>query len=208
MKKKTKIKLIFILSILLLLALIIYTVICFKTNFPEAATRFCDRVVVAQMSEMLNKTLLESIAEEDTTDILHIRHDNTGNIELITVNTDKVNLLKSRLTLQILEAMKNKDKMKFGIPLGNVMGSYIFSGLGPDIPINVVPVGSVVSKTKSSFVSGGVNQTKYELYVEFILCIEVVGPFISEAREITGQLCVAETIIVGESPGVIWSGDN
>ena len=208
MKKKTKIKLIFVFTLLLLLALIIYTVICFKTNFPEAATRYCDRVVVAQMSEMLNKTLLESISEKDTADILDIRRDNTGNVELITVNTDKVNLLKSRLTLQILDTMKNKDTMNFGIPLGNVMGSYIFSGLGPDIPINVVPVGSVVSKIKSSFVSGGVNQTKYELYVEFILCIEVVGPFISEAREITGQLCVAQTIIVGESPGVIWGGDN
>ena len=208
MKKKTKIKLILVFTLLLLLALIIYTVICFKTNFPEAATRYCDRVVVAQMSEMLNKTLLESISEKDTADILDIRRDNTGNVELITVNTDKVNLLKSRLTLQILDTMKNKDTMNFGIPLGNVMGSYIFSGLGPDIPINVVPVGSVVSKIKSSFVSGGVNQTKYELYVEFILCIEVVGPFISEAREITGQLCVAQTIIVGESPGVIWGGDN
>lgn len=208
MKKKTKIKLIFTLAVLLLLALIIYTVECFKNNFPEAATRYCDRVIVAQMSEMLNLTLLESISKEDTTDILDIRRDNTGNVELITVNTDKVNLLKSRLTLQILDTMKNKDTMNFGIPLGNVLGSYIFSGLGPDIPITIVPVGSVVSKTKSSFVSGGVNQTKYELYVEFILCIEVVGPFISEAREITGQLCVAQTIIVGESPGVIWSGDN
>lgn len=208
MKNKTKIKLVLIFAAVILIAILIYSVICFKANFPEAASRYCDRVVVAQMSEMLNQTLLEAISEEDTTDILDIRRDITGNIELITVNTEKVNLIKSRLTLRILDAMKNKDIMNFGIPLGNVVGSYIFSGLGPDIPVNVVPVGSVVSKTKSSFVSGGINQTKYELYIEFILCIEVVGPFISEAREITGELCVAQTIIVGESPGVIWGGDS
>lgn len=208
MKKRYKFKLISFLLLFVLMSAVIYSAFCFKNNFPSVVTQYCDRVVVAKMSEMLNQTLSEALEHEDINDILNVQRDSDGNIVLITVDTEKVNLLKSRLTLYILQEISDKNRMQFGIPFGNVMGSYLLSGVGPEIPITVVPVGSAVSKTKSSFVSGGVNQTKYELYVEIIMCIEIVGPFTSEAREITGQLCIAETIIVGKSPGVIWGSDN
>jgi len=156
----------------------------------------------------MNKTLTESKYIKSGSEVLDIQRDASGRITLIDVDAEKVNLIKSNLTLELLYALQNEEKMEFGIPLGNVLGSFLFSGTGPSVPIKVVPIGNVVSKTKSTFVSGGVNQTKYELYVEFIVCVEVLGPFVSETREINVNLCIAETIIVGESPGIIWGSNN
>lgn len=208
MKKKTKIKLILLLTVLFFTLICVYLAWSFKQNFPDAVNAYCDRVVVARMSEILNSALIEALEQENTEDILDIQKDENGNVVLITVDTEKVNLIKSRLTLHILETLQNEDRMRFGIPLGNVFASYILSGCGPEIPITVVPVGSVVSKTKSSFVSGGINQTKYELYVEFIMCVEIAAPFAKEAREVNGELCIAQTIIIGKSPNVIWGSDD
>ena len=208
MKIKIKMKIYGILFLLILLTVTVTITLRFEKHFPTAASQYCDRVIVRKTSEMLNDVLLNSMKDESTDEILKPEKDSEGNIRYINVDTDKVNSIKSRLTLDIINAMEEYKGMSFGIPLGNALGSYSFSGMGPEIPVKAVPVGSVVSNIKSSFTSGGINQTKYELYIEFILCIEVTGPFTVETREVTGELCIAQTVIVGEADGIIWGSNN
>ncbi len=206
--KKKKIKTVIIIILICFLVISAAAFYRIEKNFPEVATRYCDNIVVAKMSELLNRALLESPQVEKNNDIISVTRDSKGNIDLITVDTNKVNLLKSIITLEIIEALEKQENISFGIPLGNAMGSYAFSGMGPKIPVKAIPVGSVVSKIKSSFVSGGINQTKYELYIEFIVCIEVTAPFTTETRELTGELCIAQTVIVGKAPGVVWGRNH
>ncbi len=207
MKTKTKFKIFYMLLFTVLSIVIIFMAIRLEKHFPSAASQYCDRVIVSKTSEILNSVLLSSIKDENTDGILKPEKDSEGNVRYINVDTAKVNRLKSELTLNIITAMEEFKRLSFGIPLGNALGSYSLSGMGPDIPVKAVPVGSVVSKIKSSFTSGGINQTKYELYIEFVLCIEVTGPFTVETREVTGELCIAQTVIVGEADGIIWGGD-
>lgn len=207
MKAKTKFKIYLTLLLTALSAAVILMAIRFEKHFPSAASQYCDRVIVSKTSEILNSVLLDSIKNENTDDILRPEKDAEGNIRYINVDTAKVNRLKSELTLDIISALEDYKRISFGIPLGNALGSYVLSGLGPEIPVKAVPVGSVISKIKSSFTSGGINQTKYELYIEFMLCIEVTSPFTAETREVTGELCIAQTVIVGETNGIIWGSD-
>lgn len=207
MKRKTKFKIYVMLLLILILTAVVFTSIRFEKHFPAAASQYCDRVIVSKTSEILNGALLNSVKNQNIDGILMPEKDDEGNIRYINVDTSKVNRLKSELTLDIISALEDYKRISFGIPLGNALGSYALSGMGPEIPVKAVPVGSVISKIKSSFTSGGINQTKYELYIEFILCIEVTSPFTVETREVTGELCIAQTVIVGEADGIIWGSD-
>lgn len=208
MKCKTKLK-IFLFTFLLLFLLLAF-VLCYllEKNFNIAATQYCDQTVVSKMSEILNASMIKTIENENCKNIITTTTDDNGNIKQINVDTNKLNVLKSKMTLSVISDLENYEMIKFGIPFGNALGSYALSGIGPKIPVRAVPVGSAVSKIKSSFVSAGINQTKYELYIEFIVCINIISPFSLHTREIKGELCVAETIIVGETPGVIWGSNN
>lgn len=208
MKGKTKLKIAIIILCVILVAGISITSIRISKNFPAVASRYCDQVIVREISKLINTQMLSSYNQNSQKDILVIEKDEHGNISLIDINTKYVNMIKSELTLEIIKKLTEYDSMNFGIPLGNAMNSYTFSGLGPKIPVKAVPVGSVVSKVKSSLVSGGVNQTKYELYIEFIACVEISGPLFTETREIKTELCIAQTVIVGKVPGIVWGSDN
>lgn len=208
MKGKTKLKIAIIILCVILVAGISITSIRISKNFPAVASRYCDQVIVREISKLINTQMLSSYNQNSQKDILVIEKDEHGNISLIDINTKYVNMIKSELTLEIIKKLTEYDSMNFGIPLGNAMNSYTFSGLGPKIPVKAVPVGSVVSKIKSSLVSGGVNQTKYELYIEFIACVEISGPLFTETREIKTELCIAQTVIVGKVPGIVWGSDN
>ncbi len=208
MKGKTKLKIAIIILCVILVAGISITSIRISKNFPAVASRYCDQVIVREISKLINTQMLSSYNQNSQKDILVIEKDEHGNVSLIDINTKYVNMIKSELTLEIIKKLTEYDSMNFGIPLGNAMNSYTFSGLGPKIPVKAVPVGSVVSKIKSSLVSGGVNQTKYELYIEFIACVEISGPLFTETREIKTELCIAQTVIVGKVPGIVWGSDN
>ncbi|MBR2915298.1 MAG: sporulation protein YunB [Clostridia bacterium] len=203
-----KIKIVLVIICLFTAASIILITIRIEKHFPEVASRYCDQVIVREISRLINNRILHTYEDYNKDDVLIIEKDQNGNIALIDINTEYVNLIKSRLTLDIIEKLTEYKYLDFGIPLGNALNSYAFSGLGPEIPIRATPVGNVVSKTKSSLVSGGVNQTKYELYIEFIACVEISGPLFTETREIKTELCIAQTVIIGKVPGIIWGCDD
>lgn len=203
-----KIKIVLVIICLFTAASIILITIRIEKHFPEVASRYCDQVIVREISRLINNRILHTYEDYNKDDVLIIEKDQNGNIALIDINTEYVNLIKSRLTLDIIEKLTEYKHLDFGIPLGNALNSYAFSGLGPEIPIRATPVGNVVSKTKSSLVSGGVNQTKYELYIEFIACVEISGPLFTETREIKTELCIAQTVIIGKVPGIVWGSDD
>ncbi|MBO5982111.1 MAG: sporulation protein YunB [Clostridia bacterium] len=203
-----KIKIIFVLICLLTAVGVILFTLRMEKHFPEVASRYCDQVIVREISRLINNRILHTYGNYNKDDVLIIEKDQNGNITLLDINTEYVNLIKSRLTLDIIEKLTEYKALDFGIPLGNALNSYALSGLGPEIPIRATPVGNVVSKTKSSLVSGGVNQTKYELYIEFIACVEISGPLFTETREIKTELCIAQTVIIGKVPGIVWGSDN
>lgn len=203
-----KIKFILIALCLLTAIFVVLLSLRIERHFPTVASRYCDQVIVREISRLMNDRILQTYGDYDKDDILIIEKDGNGNITLIDIDTQYVNLIKSKLTLDIIEKLTEYRALDFGIPLGNALNSYAFSGLGPEIPIKATPVGNVVSKTKSSLVSGGVNQTKYELYIEFIACVEISGPLFTETREIKTELCIAQTVIIGKVPGIIWGSDN
>lgn len=202
------IKIVLVIICLFTAASIILITIRIEKHFPEVASRYCDQVIVREISRLINNRILHTYEDYNKDDVLIIEKDQNGNIALIDINTEYVNLIKSRLTLDIIEKLTEYKYLDFGIPLGNALNSYAFSGLGPEIPIRATPVGNVVSKTKSSLVSGGVNQTKYELYIEFIACVEISGPLFTETREIKTELCIAQTVIIGKVPGIVWGSDD
>lgn len=203
-----KIKIVLVIICLFTAASIILITIRIEKHFPEVASRYCDQVIVREISRLINNRILHTYEDYNKDDVLIIEKDQNGNIALIDINTEYINLIKSRLTLDIIEKLTEYKYLDFGIPLGNALNSYAFSGLGPEIPIRATPVGNVVSKTKSSLVSGGVNQTKYELYIEFIACVEISGPLFTETREIKTELCIAQTVIIGKVPGIVWGSDD
>ena len=85
------------------------------------------------------------------------------------------------------------------------MGSRLLSGKGPEIPVNVIPVGSLSYELKSELVSGGINQTVHRISLFYSATVRCLAPFDEELIIITGETVIAETLIIGEVPKILFS---
>ena len=80
------------------------------------------------------------------------------------------------------------------------MGSKLFANLGPNFKVFIIPLSSIVVDFYSEFEQAGINQTIHRIYMEINAKVQVVIPLSNKTVEITSNVPIAETVIVGEVP--------
>ena len=65
---------------------------------------------------------------------------------------------------------------ELAIPIGNLTGNLLFSGLGPDIRVNIHAVGDIVATYSNSFTAAGVNQTHHGVYLDITATVHLLIP--------------------------------
>ena len=129
-----------------------------------------------------------------------IEKDEAGNIVIIKSNGVHINNMISDLTEAIQNRFNEMENTQIDIPVGNLFGTYYFSGVGPSIPAKVRLSGSVDTEIKSEFLAKGINQTLHRIYVNFECYVKIVTPIKNFQKKITNQVIIAEHVIVGNIP--------
>jgi sporulation protein YunB len=125
-----------------------------------------------------------------------------GKIILIQPNTGEVNRIASEATLAVQRRLQKLPKNEILIPTGQIIGSRIMAGFGPQIPVRVLPVGFVESIIHDQFESAGINQVRHRIYITIKATIKMVIPLISQEAQVSTDIPLVEAIIVGDVPNV------
>jgi sporulation protein YunB len=187
-----------------LLALII--IICFLakgllSRFDKSLSDFALTQGENAVCEILNLCVLQTTQELSTEygKICDVRYDKTGKITSITLNPDSINKLKSQTVSNVIKTLKDEREV-LSVPLGTLLGSRFFSARGPDINIKLIPLGAVSSELNQKFTSAGINQTLHSIYLDLRVSLRLASPFSSANINVFTNVCIAETVIVGEVP--------
>ena len=123
--------------------------------------------------------------------------DNEGRITMVRSNMAAFNRLQSQILDLILSRIDQVSARELSIPVGSLTGSPLLAGRGPRISVRMESVGSSTARFENQFESAGINQTKHriDVYVSILL------PGYSTVTQVTNEITVAETVIVGEVPG-------
>ena len=119
---------------------------------------------------------------------------------LLSANTVRMNALASRAGAAALTRLEQMSSEKVGVPLGAALGLSLFAGRGPRIFVSIVPVGSVMTNFETEFEACGINQTRHKVYLELTASIRIVIPTGAKTTQVTANMLVAESIIVGGVP--------
>lgn len=154
----------------------------------------------------INQAIQEKVAKNiHYEDLIAIKVDNRGRVVLMQPNTGEINRIASDATIAVQQLMKN-TRDKIYIPLGQLLGSQILAGSGPDIPIVIVPVGTVESKVYDLFEQAGINQTRHKIYLEVKTTVRIIVPLLQSNVQIRAEVPLTEAIIMGEVPQVYFGG--
>lgn len=151
-------------------------------------------------TKIVNREAKESLENVDYNDLITIIRDTNGNISMVKANVIAINRIASELTLEIQKALEDEKETKIYIPVGSFFGNEMFYNVGPKIPIKLTSTGVVTTDFKSEFANSGINQTIHRIYLYTVCKVNIVTPLKTISNEISNEVLVAETVIVGPIP--------
>lgn len=88
---------------------------------------------------------------------------------------------------------------------GSFTGFKLLSGRGPGVKIRISSIGNVETDLRSEFISQGINQTLHRVYLQVKCELSILTPFDDISEEITNQVLLAESVIVGNIPDTYYN---
>ena len=123
-------------------------------------------------------------------------------IRSIRTNALEVNLIRAKINAAVEKAVSLRHG-RLRLPIGALLGSELFAGMGPNIVVPLAMTGSALSDIRSDLSSSGVNQTMHRILMDLTVEISVILPGGAQTSEINMTVCLAETVIVGNVPNGI-----
>lgn len=168
-----------------------------RPTINEIAEIRARSMITVLINESINKQFRK---EADVDQLLHIKTNNEGNIELVQANTQAINALISELFKELQSKYKKMNATEFEVPLGTILGSQILSQSGPNVTLKIWPVNVSRMDFKTEFVSEGINQTKYKVYAILESTAKVMAPFSQKTIQLESTVLIAEAVILGQVP--------
>ncbi|NLL30193.1 MAG: sporulation protein YunB [Clostridiales bacterium] len=201
-KSPFKVKNIKFIIIIISLCIIFNSIIYFfHNNISPAVIKIAEEKLKNEATNIIYENALGIYSREfDYSEIMSIEKDSEGNITLLRADTVKLNYLSSRLILAANDEIAELENMGIEVPLGYMTKNLAVHNLGPKVNINLEQIGNITSTYESIFESAGINQTRHKIYLNVSMKMRVVIPLNSKEVEISCQIPISETIVVGKIP--------
>lgn len=124
---------------------------------------------------------------------------------MVSANVITINEIISDIPIKIQEEFDKKENSKFNISMGNLIGSRLLSGRGPQIEIKMSTIGNLDTDLRSEFLEAGINQTLHKIYLQVECQVVILTPFDTIEEKIINQVLLAESVIVGTTPDTYYN---
>ena len=190
-------RLLFVLSVIALTALCV-----FRIRYHSEIRELAQTQVINSTSDLINDAIDRQIESGNISydRIVFFEKDLDGRITALKTNMTEVNRLKTEILNRINDEILALDTSSIGIPLGSLLLPELFSGRGPEIPVQILSIRNSDASFQSYFTQAGINQTLQQLTMEVRVDIAVLVLGKTESFAVSSQVVVAETIIVGQEP--------
>ena len=149
------------------------------------------------LSAAVDEALGDGVAYDD---LMNVRMDERGQVALLSANTMRMNRLAQSAGAAAQRMLEQMSSERVTVPLGAALGMTLLAGSGPEIPVSIVPVGSVTTDFNTEFEACGINHTRHKVYLTLTASIRIVIPTCAKTTEVTVNVLAAESIIVGAVP--------
>lgn len=189
-------------TIIALISFVLAVVVIFEIQAIPFTRKYVKSMSKMYSSRIIAETI-DNVQEKTGytySDLVLVKYSDNGDVKSITENTINVNKFKSQVTREIQQKLDQKTMYSFDLPLGAFTDVTVLNNFGPNIEINFMLTGSVNCKLKSTFESGGVNQTVHHINLSVSTDIITISPEYTEQNKFVTDYEIAQTVIVGTTP--------
>ena len=192
----------YLIRLLICIILIAVLYILFRWKYSDAIRGLSETQVRNTTSDLINDAVDKQIENKNIRydRVVYFEKDLDGRITALKTNMSEVNRLKTDILNLINDEILAMDTSTLGISLGSLILPEIFSGRGPEIPVQITSIRNSDAYFLSTFQEAGINQTMHQL--NMVVCVDVAVLILGQTNYFTveSQVIVAETVIVGSVP--------
>ncbi len=154
-------------------------------------------VVTLAVNETVNRIMAEGNFSYDY--FVTIEKDNEGNVAAISANMSRINAVSAQILSEVVAAAEN-GVLDIRVPIGNLLGSNILMGKGPEVLVEVITLTSSFIDIENEIVSTGINQAKHKILLKIDVDVDILVPWDLLTTRVESHVLIAETVIVGQVP--------
>lgn len=169
------------------------------------------KIAEVQVAQLATDAIYKSVQQEiwdknlQYQDFVQVHKDNQGRVVFMQANTVKVTRMAADITLVAQKALQQLGSQTLTLPLGILTRTQLLADKGPRVTVHIKPMGTVRVNVKDKFEQAGINQTRHQIWLDFDTQVRIVIPAMSTQAGVPTQVPLAESIIVGETPGTFVS---
>ncbi|OOM70862.1 sporulation protein YunB [Clostridium sp. BL-8] len=191
----------FIVVIIFIIVVFNVTIVFFDERVMPSVIEIATMMAKSQTLNIINEKSVEILSQDFKYDeMVKIQKNSEGNIILVQADTVKLNYIAAKLATECNTALSNMENSSVKVPLGWMSGKSAFFSLGPKITVEIEPIGNISTSYESKFESAGINQTRHKIYLNVMAKIRLKLPLRNQDVDVTTQIPVSDTIIVGKIP--------
>ena len=185
-----------------ILCVIFLALLMCSVKFHRLLLDMAEAKVKYSTMQMVNETVSSAMSRQDKRfeDLIIIDKDASGNVQSIHTDVTKLTLLQSTIAEEILDQLGEEKQMEVQVPLANMLGMTVLSGIGPRIPVQVIPLSELQTEFQDSFEQAGINQTKMQVMMQLHISVGIMAPTLQRTVQIDAVVPVAQAVIVGGVP--------
>lgn len=164
---------------------------------------FAENEVSMIIDREVKRLMLDEFLSYDKITI--ITRDPSGQVTSVSANSVLINNFANELDIEIGEEIERQELFENKVYLSGLIGSELFAGMGPKIPIRFQPISVTHADISHTFEEAGINQTIHTITLFVSIDIEILLPFAYSTMNVKSEMPIAQTLIVGTVPKAYFS---
>jgi sporulation protein YunB len=191
-----------ILSMIIIIAIISVTYIQLDRQIIPTVLAMAKIQANTVATKAINQGITQSLLINQTTmqDLISYDYNDSGELVSWNVNSIMINNLCASIVDDTMDELQNIGIVKFKIPLGNMTGSRLFANIGPEIGVDVLPIGTIKVNYDNSIRSTGINQVNHTVWLDVEATVQVVVPLFSDQIIVKRRVVLIDKVISGAVP--------
>ncbi len=201
---------IIILSLILIIPITILVVV--DNYFDNKSDIYIQKEATTIISDILTESLKDSNITGIANKLIKCTYGNDNRINSIYIDSSVVtNILttfNSNISLMLKEGIIEESIESIKLPLGMLISRSLFTTLGPDIEIEVLPVTLYKTDIKTDLVDYGINNSLFEVYLNVIIELETIIPLKQSTVNYNSNILLSSVVVQGEVPYYYYMGEG
>ena len=189
--------------------LVFFSVSFVNRYFSDRVSAYIQNKGVVYTQKYIQEAITNKVVEEIDIESMYLITENADkkitNVLIITAQVNKIlALVNESLESNITKLGEEEIKL----PISIILGETIFTKIGPDITLRILPIGKYECDVISNVSEYGINNSLFEIYINIKLNIETIIPLKRNQASVECKIPLVMQVVQGEVPRYYYNTDK